>query len=243
MAKLVVFWKSNCRPLLRQYLPDVSLEGRRSGAAVRSAEDQESLLGELKTATATSGSKQAAANHLQTFLRQHRIDQYVLVPELSLTPTRGIDRCREVCHVLRPLVYVILLYWGSSSGRDGDDSPIRWGAWGLTFLMDVFSEWPQIVALLPGVAPRGAMDAARPSLSPMQREERQTRLLKMLLYLLREPLYSTVSKGYLDSVIESLSKWRLLRPAMGKDDDAGEYTGPCSNHCLCRYRKELSALV
>lgn len=51
---------------------------------------------------------------------------------------------------------------------------------------------------------------------PIEREERQMRLIRLLLYLLREPLYSSLSKPYLDSVYEALAKWRILRPLVGK---------------------------
>lgn len=215
MAKFIIFLRGNWRPLLRQYLPDVSMEGRRSGMAVSSVEEQEPLLNEIKVATAANQSKQAADGALRAFLRQNRIDQYVLVPELVLVPVRGIDRLREVCHILRPLVYVTLLYWGGFQALEGKSGPrLRWAAWSLTLLMDVFSEWPQIATLFPGIV---TPKTDQLPVSPIQKEEHQARLLKMLLYLLREPLYSTVSKGYLDSVIETLSKWRLLRPAMGRD--------------------------
>lgn len=244
MAKFSIFLRGNWRPLLRQYLPDVSMEGRRSGMAVNSTGEQEPLLSEIKVATAaTQQSKQAADGALRAFLRQHRIDQYVLVPELALVPVRGIDRLREVSHILRPLVYVLLLYWSGSHALESKGGPrLRWIAWGLTLLMDVFSEWPQLAALLP-VIPKPktfSSEAGQSPASPMQKEEHQVRLLKLLLYLLREPLYSTISKGYLDSVIETLSKWRLLRPAMGRDGFMNDGF-MLAHQYYCRYGQKLSA--
>jgi hypothetical protein len=178
--------------------------------------DEESHL--LQSIKVSHDEKRSQVDEIRDFLRQHRIDQYVLVPELSILPAmRGMDRLGEVLRILRPLVYVSGLL--ITHRRTHSRMPTMWIFWGLTLGMDLFAEWPQLKRLVWEAFSGKRFEPAAPakaSKSPIEREERQVRLLKLFLYLLREPLYSNVSRPYLNSVIETLSEWRVLRLLTGK---------------------------
>lgn len=211
-----MFWKGHWRPVLRNYVPDILRLplGSNKSAKANSArasegdydEDDEqtnSLLTEIKLAD----NKEEEGIH--NFLRKHRLDQYVLVPELCLFPARGLlEKWRETSHIIRPLIYSASLVLTS---RKNTLEKVKWASWIITMAMDLFAEWPQLMILL------NVNDKKKEiKLSPIESDERQVRLIRLLLYLLRNPFYHIVSKPYLDSVIETLSKWKLLKPFIGK---------------------------
>jgi hypothetical protein len=190
-------WTSNWRSTLRNYLPDVDLT-----APISNGQDQfDDLLGEIKL---NEGKEDEG---IRSYLRRNRTDAYVLVPELSVMPASSLlERVREVAHILRPVMYTTLV--AVSISRGDKAKKLRWAAWALSLAMDTFAEWPQITSVITG---KELVDRA----SPIEKDERQIRLIKFLLYLLRDPLYTMASKKYIDSVSETLSGWRLLRPFIG----------------------------
>ncbi|PJF19380.1 hypothetical protein PSACC_00789 [Paramicrosporidium saccamoebae] len=187
-SRLYLFVKSGWRPVLRNHLPDV-MAGEYRGKQ----DSYDELVSDIKC------SGEGKENEgVWTFLRKHRMDAYTLVPELSVSPVGDwLGRAREMTHILRPLIYTILL----TAGRE----KTRWSAWSISLAMDLFSEWPQLKTLVMG-------KQVETKDSPIEKNEKQIRMIKLLLYLLREPLYSTASKKYIDSVAGTLSHWRLLRP-------------------------------
>lgn len=200
MSRLVVFWKGGWRPLLRNYLPDLIQSDKR----LPETDSENALLSEIKLA---NGKEEEG---IKNYLRKHRLDSYILVPELSMRPlTLPLAKLRELSHILRPLVYASLVAGIYFKGRKSPKW--TWAVWSATLVMDVFAEWPQIVNVLGIKNP----DDGATTASPMEKEERQIRLVKMLLYLLREPVYSLGSKPYMESVFGALAEWRLLRPVIG----------------------------
>lgn len=174
------------------------------------SQDPNDQLGDLLSEIRMAEGKGEGA--IRNYLRKHRTDAYTLVPELSMTPARtAFERARELAHILRPAVYAVLVATTLNRGAAGAASRVRWAAWTLSLSMDVFSEWPSLVALF--VKPAEQSDAAKTP--PIERNERQVRLIKLLLYLVRDPLYASGSRDYLESLCQSGEKWRLLRPLVG----------------------------
>jgi hypothetical protein len=135
-----------------------------------------------------------------------------LVPELVVLPQpQLLDKLREVAHILRPLAYTILLCCSLKPADPKKRQSLKWLAWILSASIDAFAEWPQLEKLL-FKEPAKEKTADE---STIARDEKYTRVLKLLLYILREPFYSSLSKDYLNSVIETLEGWKLLRPFMG----------------------------
>lgn len=208
-----MFWRGGWRPLLRNYLPDlIQAEGK-----LPLSDSSEALLAEIRLA----GGKEEEG--IKNYLRKHRVDAFSLVPELTIRPLTSIrERLQETSHILRPLLYSSLV--ATSFFRGERSVKWRWTAWSVTLAMDVFAEWPQIMALF-GIQD-ATKDTSKPS--PMEKEERHIRLVKLLLYLLREPVYSLGSKPYLESLVAVLGQWRLLRPVVGNDGEGN----PCANGLL-----------
>lgn len=206
-ARLLIFVSGGLRPILRNYLPDLGVEASRPRT-----DPTEELLSEIKLA----GGKETEG--VQRFLRKHRTDSQILVPELSMTPRRGRrEILREISHIIRPALYATAMALSLTRAGSRHAGRLRWVAWSLSLGLDLFCEWPQLHVLLATGEGKQSHPATSEAAVPLiEREERQMRLIRLLLYLLREPLYSSLSKPYLDSVYETLSKWRILRPLVGK---------------------------
>jgi hypothetical protein len=200
-SRLYVFVMGGWRPVLRHFLPDVVLE-----QIYPSGEDAH---GELIQEIKMSGEGKEEEG-VRNFLRKHRVDAYVLVPELSVIPAKSfVERAREIAHILRPLVYTTLL--AASITRKEKGGKLQWSAWTISLAMDLFSEWPQVKDLVLGKSSKAMKE------SMIEKNEKQVRMIKLLFYLLRNPFYSAASQKYLDSVSETLGQWRILRPLVGTD--------------------------
>lgn len=201
----MVFSLSNWRPTLRNYIPSFTTTSRNL-TGTDGKEERKDLDGILSEIKACDGKE---TEGLRNFLKKHRLDAYVLVPELSVTPCKGtLDRLREVSHIMRPLVYASLI--AISVVQDKRAKNIRWAAWILSLSMDVFAEWPRLKTLVAGSSD------SKEKPSHIEEEEHHVRLLKFFLYLLREPVMSLASHDYIESVLDTLSTWRLLKPFVSK---------------------------
>lgn len=190
-------------------MPDVKLNdgGICQGEGEGERDSFEDLLNEIKC---TEGKEDEA---IKSYLCKHRTDAFILVPELSVTPVKTrVEKIREMAHILRPVLYTLLVAISLKNGKRS--VKLQWIAWSLSLLMNTFSEWPQIKSMI--MEDGGDKPVSKVKVSPIERNERQIRMIKLLLYLLRDPFYHNVSKRYLDSVFESLAKWRLLHPLIGR---------------------------
>lgn len=181
-------------------------------------ESKNTVLEAILTEIETSGGSQESA--IKSILRDHRLDAYMLVPEQSVKPCR--DRyqvSRELIRIIRPAVYSTALAISASKGGKS-----KWTPWVLSAMMDIYAEWPTIFDWLNDTIKFSkSKDIRLESLvktdepgrkSPIEQDEERKRCNRLLLYLLRDPIYSYVTEGYIDSICESLSTWTIMRPTV-----------------------------
>lgn len=149
--------------------------------------------------------------YLEQFIKSSRSDALLLFPELTMSTAMTLAaRMRELAHILRPLVYAGAYLYGKR------DSRTKWAAWSISLALELFACWPQVFEAL----------HKRPdsSLSPIEQDENSSRLIRLLLFLLREPLYSSATKERLNGLKAALGEWRILKPLV---DTASSYQKLC----------------
>lgn len=80
-------------------------------------------------------------------------------------------------------------------------SKLNWVPLLVSLSLDLYSKWPEL-------------NNNTISTSPLESEERSRRLIDLLYYPLREPLYTAATSGLLDSVEERLSRVSILSPVV-----------------------------
>ncbi|KAJ3413688.1 Peroxisomal membrane protein pex16 [Chytridiales sp. JEL 0842] len=111
-------------------------------------------------------------------------------PEDNVSKLSGVALVGEVIHLVRPLVYVMMLHkYGKKS----------WTPWAASLSLDIV----------------GILASMKAASTQLEKEESERRLSDMSYYLLREPFYSMFTKPRLDKFIESASKKPILSLASG----------------------------
>lgn len=140
-------------------------------------------------------------NHesLNRYLKTSRSDAYLLMPEKSITSaTTTLEKLREFAHIIRPLVYI-------GGYLIAKDRRLRWSAWGLSLALEIFANWPQIIETI-------LKKTGHAKKSAIEHGEEHNRMLQLVLFLLREPFYSSYTRSYLNGLKASLGDWKLLKP-------------------------------
>jgi len=121
--------------------------------------------------------------YLTEYLKTSRTDSLILMPQSAFSKCRtSVEKLRELAHILRPLVYASLYIYGKGSRRT------RWMAWGLSLSMELFSSYPSIIQTL------RSKSSGTEAISFLEEDENKSRILRLALFLLREPFYSSFTK-------------------------------------------------
>lgn len=112
-----------------------------------------------------------------------------------------LQMARELAHICRPAVYSIFMLMSVYD----DDKSMQLAGWLLSLSMDYFSCWPELYTVLSG-------SKRPPSESVEEVEEKEFRLLRMGMYLFRQPFFSDHTKPFLDGFVDKLDQWRILSP-------------------------------
>lgn len=203
LVKGGIWWLSEGRLVSRNVLPRVCRPLRRCEVSLDDDPPLnviEARMEAMEACTKGSSSQEQARN----FVRASITDEYYDHPELFFAGAQGfVEKSREVALITRPVVYAAIMLAAHRQGSARAKSV----AWLGALLMDYYASWPEVNAALTKTAPAGHDD-----LSEYEVEERESRLLRLLLYLVREPFYTSTTKSILDGLLDKAGGWRLLAP-------------------------------
>jgi len=204
-AKYTLYWISEYRMILRHYIPSMITIEETISELDNSETPLDSILNEIRECG-------DSPNAVRKFVQSHKTDLYQLCPELAIKgDKKQLERFRELAHIGRPLVYTII--WALSNRGGSRNLKLLTAGWTISLAMDIFANWPELQEHALGLT-----NFSKEKESKLEREEQSARLMKLLLYMLREPAMSLGVNMYLESVLQSLEGWRLLKPAVGKNE-------------------------
>lgn len=161
---------------------------------------------------------------LHRYLKGHKHNIYTANPQLVFHPAVGWAAwTRELAHLARPSIYgrirsdgaltslfLVLGLMVCSGGSLRNDHPNEtilrtWAPLLISLALDLYSKWPDL----------GDGLRLRPNISVLEAEERARRLLDLLYYPLRSPVYGTITSSIIDALETKLAAWPALAPLVG----------------------------
>lgn len=206
LSKFIIkfgIWRgSGWRPVPKQF--SISLERREDPSSslesdrVKRMEDKmDQLNQQLKT--------NQTREPLKSYLKGHKSNALTLQPNLIFSPcTEWNSWSRELAHLIRPSVYALSLLIVAKHGGGGTRK--KWIPLIVSLTLDLYSKWPELSST--------TNTNTSGSTSTIESEERSRRLLDLLYYPLRSPLYNAVTSEFLDSIEEKIGAVPLLSPVV-----------------------------
>lgn len=138
---------------------------------------------------------------LKSYLKGHKSNALTSQPNLIFKPCLDwMSWTRELAHLARPSIYalclLLLMKDGKGQGRK------QWIPLILSLSLDLYSKWPELNS------------QTNESFSTIESEERSRRLLDLLYYPLRTPLYQSITSEFLDSIEAKIGSLPLLSPVV-----------------------------
>lgn len=204
--RLAIWYRSDRRPILNSYLPPHGSKDARNDMLIK-LDLQPSL--DAKAVVLAELMKDARdLDTVFAFLKANKTDEYLLDPRKLF----GQSDIREVLHILRPLLYgknaqmnmlIAALFLAT---KDSKSKLVRWSPWAASLLIDGADMARDFYDML-------TKEQLRFSCSPLESEERETRLSQLLNYYFREPFYSQVTSKVFDSIDSAIGDRWWTRPA------------------------------